>query len=162
MRTSGLPLGLVFLAACQAFHAQDQEIRVENLPFDTVWKSCLAAANTEFRLDPKETDRGLRTFTTRWYERRRAFRKGRRWRARFQIVPQDPMTHVILFHVQVQRNSEIARPLDPRDEDWENAGQDGDLEARLAYQLRLRLADAASKRRPRPAALPASPSGRDR
>ena len=67
------------------------------------------------------------------------FRKGyrKRLRAEFESVEEEGWR--IRFHVEVQQVEDFSRSLEPRDQDWEDAGQDADLEARIMQKLIYRF-----------------------
>ncbi len=131
------------LTGCQSYYKTFRDVPVARLRFQQVWDACVATADTEFSVDPAQTDRGLREITTRWRTRILPFGQGRRVRAHFEVRSDADDRHLVRYYVERQRVPNIKVSMRPRESDWEAAGQDPEIELRLLHHLRLRLAQAA-------------------
>ncbi|MFQ5505147.1 MAG: hypothetical protein ACE5F1_10165 [Planctomycetota bacterium] len=138
---SVLTLALVLWGSgCTSLYRQHRVLIVEGLPFEQVWAACIETAGTRYALDPLQADRGLKQLTTRWYERLRAFGKGSRARAHFEVKSRERDKHEVHFYVEREKHGNIAAPLHPSEADWYFAGQDAAAETFLMYQLQSRIA----------------------
>lgn len=136
------------LTSCASTRRQYRDLEVRGLPVDIVWRICLDTVQTEFRLDPAQVDVGRRTLTTRWRNELRAFGMGRRRRAIVELETIEPEAYRVRYYVELQRYGEMATPLEPKEEEWDAAGQDGAVELRLYRHLTLRV-DQALGAKPR-------------
>ncbi len=137
---------LLALGSCESHYRNYRNIGVEGLPFETVWELAIDSVRTEFRLDRSATDRGLRKIQTKWRTSLMAFGKGRRSRAVLEIVDMKGLAMTIRFYVEQQRSGDMGHQFQPREEDWESAGQAGNIEDRLRYHLSSRIAHAKGER----------------
>ncbi|MCA8972537.1 MAG: hypothetical protein KDC95_22305 [Planctomycetes bacterium] len=140
-------------ASCQSYVHEDRDLSVKELPIDVLWSICLDTAQTEFRLDPAQMDIGKRTFVTRWRNQLRSMGQGRRRRVHFRIEkPEEGEGHVVRYWVELQRYGDIATPFEPKEDEWDDAGQDMDVERRLYRHLTIRVdqAKGVQVRKPRP------------
>lgn len=99
-----------------------------------------------FRTDEGSSDRGLRRYQTRWRSRvGGGFGPGARssrTRVRAEFDPLEETTTPgwrLRYCVERQQVLDVAKTMNPDEEDWESAGQDLQMEQRLAAKLRLRL-----------------------
>lgn len=154
--TAALLLGAgIASSSCTSYIKKHQEFVVRDLPIDAVWTACVETARTEFRLDPAKVDVGQRRLTTRWRNDLRAFGQGRRRRAYFEVLPgEGERVHRVRYYVELQRYGEMASQLEPKEEEWKEAGQDGAIEMRLGYHLKLRADEAKGRRGTRPGRVP--------
>ncbi|HMQ24281.1 MAG TPA: hypothetical protein PKE00_17460 [Planctomycetota bacterium] len=138
-------------ASCASGLHEDRELAVDDLPIDILWSICLDAAQTEFRIDPAQMDIGKRSFVTRWRKDVRPLGMGVRRRAQFRIERRtegsrehNPEAGVptILYWVERQRYGDMSTPLEPKEDEWDDAGQDGEVERRLYRHLTIRIDQA--------------------
>ncbi len=141
MRVFAAIPGLLLLAgaACRSYYRDDLEFEVRGLDFEVVWSCCLEALKTEFPLNRKGIDRGRRRIVTGWRVRPMPFGRGRRSRGVLEVLPGEGGAYEIRFHVDLESYGDMATPLAPKEEGWEDSGQDREAEKRLLYHLRSRL-----------------------
>ena len=143
MRVPSRILALLLLCggtACRSYYRDDLEVSVRGLDFEVVWSCCLETLRTEFPLVRKGVDRGRRRIETGWRVRPMPFGRGRRSRGVLEVETGPGGTHRIRFHVDLEAYGDMASPLDPKEDEWEDSGQDREAERRLLYHLRSRLA----------------------
>ena len=153
-------LGLLAMASCTSSRRDFRDLAVDGLSKDALWRICVDVAQTEFRVDPAQVDLGRRTFTTRWRNELRAFGQGKRRRAHFEIKDGEPKPAAasagkgtrepnaplkLRFYVEVERYTEMTRPLKPEEDKWKYVGQDVGGEARLFRHLTIRVDQARGK-----------------
>ena len=138
-------LFLLLAASCATKRAEWRDFTTPVVPFEEAWTAVLDKATlngfvSEIAGD-ESTDRGLRVFHSRWIAREYGFRmsKRRRLHVEFASSTAQPGGWVIRYRVEQQQISDIARSMNPEEDDWKPDGQDRDAEDRIAAQVRLQL-----------------------
>lgn len=109
--------------------------------FQDAWTGFAEIAAVDgFPMDTAVSDRGHRTFVSRWRTRAMPFRRSNRRRviAEFERGTTEGSWRV-RYYVEQQKVSDIGRTFSPVDEDWGEDGQDGQMERRFAAKLRMRF-----------------------
>lgn len=145
IKTSLVSFLLLVLPACFGGRVHWHELETPPLAFQDVWTSILLTARSDgYVEDVTSTDRGLRVFQSKWVDRG-GFGFGRSKRTKMHVEvdrPGDLPPAVvpqwqIRFHVSQQNVPDMSRGMNPREEDWEDNGQDLDAEHRFDAKLRL-------------------------
>ena len=130
------------LSSCALFGKQNfrhRELDVRKHTFGQVWRGFDGASRRQgFLSEPGKTDRGAKKYESRWIERIAPFRRGRRFRLAAEFVrPEDqPAVWRIRYYVETQRVDNLKKVMNPEEDDWEPAGQDGLKEDVLMGVLR--------------------------
>ena len=130
-------LSLLFLAGCYTPPVWSS-VKVDG-SFDAVWdKFVMTAQHSGFLPDEAGCDRGLKVYRSRWRTQAAGFRAGRRKRlhGEFELTGGSPAWE-LSFYVQNQNIPDMAAGFQPREEDWEDNGQDTSHEAWFRQQLRI-------------------------
>ena len=129
------------LAATGCFTpVQWRESQVGPVPFEDVWTAFQEFAETDgFPIDRAGSDRGRKSFVSMWRSRELPFRRSNRRRVHATFERLDEGGWLVRYYVEQQTVGDIARSFEPREEDWDDAGQDSEMEQRLAVKLNLRF-----------------------
>ncbi len=120
------------------------------MPFEEIWNAVVETSSRHgFRIDERESDRGRGDFTSRWRTWTQGFGQSRRTRVRAELrsegQTEERMLWQVRFCVERQRVADMARSMDPREEDWSNDGQERDLEDVIEAQLRMRFGESPTR-----------------
>ena len=130
-----------------------RELDVPNKSFGDIWVGMQhVTRRLGYAADRGETDRGRRVFQSTWETRLMFPRGSMRYRVRAEVErirPNEPGWRVRCY-VERQKVNNIARSLNPREEDWEPDGQDPLKENVFVGTLRGELGLTVLESTPRP------------
>ena len=117
------------------------ELRAGERSFGEVWTAVDAVVRSDgFRPDGAVCDRGLGVYQTRWDKRVLAMGRSGRRRLHAEIGPDPDVEDQILvrFYVETANVPDLSLGA-PREEDWEDSGQDGAYQELFAGRLAATL-----------------------
>ena len=138
---------LLLVGACASSRRDWRELGTRPIAFQDAWEAVAqTAARHGYPLDDSLSDRGRGEFKSRWRTTTQGFGQTRRRRVVAELKRADvgeslPLGWEIRFHVEQQAVKDMARSLDPREEDWSGDGQDRNLEDIMEAQLKMRFGD---------------------
>jgi hypothetical protein len=133
-------VGLVLVAACSS--PPTWRAVEHRAPLEDLWARLLRVVEVHgFVTDAALTDRGERTYTSKWRTSAVPFGKGQRTRlhARFERPEERADTWRLEYWVERQTVGDFAKSFEPEEQDWSAAGQDREREDIIFGQLRLVL-----------------------
>lgn len=139
-------LAALLLVGCASTRRNWRELGSRTVPFEDAWDAVAqTSARHGFPMSESESDRGRGQFKSRWRSATQGFGQTRRRRVVAEILRSEADAPIpgwqVRFHVEQQAVKDMARSLDPREEDWSSDGQDANFEDILEVQLRLRFGD---------------------
>lgn len=135
---------LLTFCGCAGYGAEIREFQVRNHAADDIFQKIVSYASSRGLIqDPKQTDLSRRLFVSRWRGGGAPIMGrdgGRRDRLHAEVVrDRSRAGWMILYYFERQRIGEIGRGLQPKDDDWEAAGQNGSKEQQFRYAMNLSL-----------------------
>lgn len=133
------------LSGCASSHRDWREVTPRVVSFEDLWTAVVETATRHhFTPDSEGTDRGRGRFQSRWRVSTPGFGQSHRMRLRAELEQQPPAdtappVWVLRFCVERQTVPDMARSMNPREQDWSGDGQDRDTEDVLEAQFRLRF-----------------------
>jgi hypothetical protein len=148
MRLRCLPfVALPLLVSCEAVRDW-RMLQTDPMPIGQAFDGLVYVASGQgFVSDASVTDRGMGIWQSRWKQRILDTRHPGRFRLRAEILVDEGSTTKgwpIRYAIDQQKVGDLRRSVDPREEDWSGAGQDGEREAILGEGLSRRLAPKAA------------------
>jgi hypothetical protein len=124
-----------------------RELKTEPMTFADCYDGIVHVASRDLSTDASVSDRGLGIWQSRW--RAKGFERNftGRYRLRVEVLVDEGTAKdgwPIRYVVEQQKVEDLRRSMDPREEDWEDAGQDREAEAILGERLLRRLAPKAT------------------
>ena len=145
---------LLLAGACASSRRDWRDLGTRPIAFQDAWEAVAqTSARHGYPLDDSASDRGRGEFKSRWRSTTQGFGQTRRRRVVAELKRAEggeglPPGWQVRFHVEQQTVKDMARSMDPREEDWSGDGQDRGLEDIMAAQLRLRFGDRPGQEAP--------------
>ncbi len=151
MRLLPILLLSMLTVSCASSRRDWRELALPDVPLQDAWGTFERyARQTGHPAEPQETDRGLRIYVSKWSTRPMSIGRrggmGGRTRLRAEFVPlAESRAHageslagwLIRFCIERQTVKDMARTMQPDEDDWSYEGQDTDLERQLEAHLRV-------------------------
>jgi hypothetical protein len=150
-RTLARPVPFAFLlvlclaAACGGPRIAWREQPIGAVAYEDAWTAVQRIAEVDgYRVDGSGSDRGRRRFQSSWRARvGTGFGEGgrsTRTRVRAEIErTEDDSAWLVRYCVERAQVLDIAKNMQPEEDDWELVGQDAVMEERIAAKLELRF-----------------------
>lgn len=121
-----------------------RELRTDPMPLGACYDGLeFVATRSGFTADASVSDRGLGVWQSRWRARVLDDKHPGRYRLRAEVLVDegDAATGwTVRYVIDQQRVEDLRRFADPREQDWDDHGQDREKEAILGEALVMRLA----------------------